>query len=129
VKNTPDYIAHVLDLMRPTAAATARTMFGGHGVYVDGVIVAIVIEDVLYLKTDDENRPAFASRGLEPFRYVTKEGEVHVMSYHRAPDEALDGPADMAPWLQSAQAAALRRKGAPRSSTRARKPSPALRAK
>ncbi len=100
--------------MRPTAVATARAMFGGHGVYIDGLIVAIVIEDVLYFKTDDENRPQFATLGLEPFRYVTKEGEVHVMSYHRAPADALEGPGDMAPWLQSAHAAALRRKGTPR---------------
>jgi len=109
------YVEHVLELMRPTATATARAMFGGHGVYVDGVIVAIVVDDVLYLKTDDENSGAFSSLGLEPFRYVTKEGEVHVMSYYRAPAEALERAEDMAPWLQSAHAAALRRKGAPRS--------------
>jgi DNA transformation protein len=114
VKNTPAYLDHVLELMRPTAVATARAMFGGHGVYIDGLIVAIVIDDVLYLKTDDENRAVFAGLGLEPFRYVTKEGDVHVMSYYRAPADALEGPTDMAPWLQSAHAAALRRKGAPR---------------
>ena len=114
MKNSPDYLAHVLELMRPTASATTRAMFGGHGVYVDGIIVAIVIDDVLYLKTDDENRASFTELGLEPFRYVTKEGEVHVMSYHRAPDDALEGPHDMEPWLKSAHAAALRRKGTTR---------------
>ncbi len=107
--------------MHPTVV-TMRAMFGGHGLYVDGTIFAIVIDDVLYLKTDDQNRPSFAARGLEPFRYVTKEGEVHVMSYHRAPDEALDAPANMAPWLQSACAAALRKTRAPRSAVRTKKP-------
>ncbi len=121
MKNSAEYLAHVLELMRPTGLATARAMFGGHGLYLDGVIIAIVIDDVLYFKTDDENREAFTAQGLEPFRYVTKEGEVHVMSYHRAPDGALDGPIDMAPWLRSAQEAALRRKGAPRGPTK-RKP-------
>lgn len=121
MKNSAEYLAHVLELMRPTGLATARAMFGGHGLYLDGVIIAIVIDDVLYFKTDDENREAFAAQGLEPFRYVTKEGEVHVMSYHRAPDGALDGPIGMAPWLRSAQEAALRRKGAPRGPTK-RKP-------
>jgi len=118
MKNSPEYIAHVLELMRPTASATTRAMFGGHGVYVEGIIVGIVVEDVLYLKTDDENRASFVQLGLEPFRYVTKEGEVHVMSYHRAPDDALEGPHDMAPWLKSAHAAALRRKGATRAAPR-----------
>ena len=120
MRNSAEYIAHVLEMMRPTALATTRTMFGGHGVYVAGIIVAIVIEDVLYLKTDDENRAAFVELGLEPFRYVTKEGDVHETSYYRAPDDALDGPHDMAPWLKSAQAAALRRKHAPRSGARRR---------
>ncbi|MEP6656419.1 MAG: TfoX/Sxy family protein [Betaproteobacteria bacterium] len=114
MKNSAEHLAYVLELMRPAGAATARAMFGGHGLYIDGVIIAIVIDDVLYLKTDDENREAFATQGLEPFRYVTKEGEVHVTSYYRAPDGALDGPIDMAPWLRSAREAALRRKGAPR---------------
>ena len=51
-------------------------MFGGHGLYVDGLIVAIVVEDVLYLKTDDETRPAYVRRDLVPFSYTTKEGKV-----------------------------------------------------
>src|SRR5437764_7822862 len=79
MKNSPEYVAHVLEMMRPTALATTRAMFGGHGVYVEGVIIAIVIDDVLYLKTDDENRAAFLDLGLEPFRCVTKEGDVHEM--------------------------------------------------
>ncbi|HZQ62113.1 MAG TPA: TfoX/Sxy family protein [Casimicrobiaceae bacterium] len=120
MKNSPEYIAHVLELMRPTAIATTRAMFGGHGVYLDGIIVGIVVDDVLYLKTDEENRASFVELGLEPFRYVTKEGEVHVMSYHRAPDDALDGPHVMAPWLKSAHAAALRRKGASRTTPKRR---------
>lgn len=118
MKNSADYLAHVIELMHPAGVASARPMFGGHGLYLGGVIVAIVIDDVLYLKTDDENRPTFAAQGLEPFRYVTKEGEVHVTSYHRAPDAALDGVADMGPWLRSAHEAALRRKGAPRAATK-----------
>ena len=60
--NTPDFIAHVLELMRPAGRASARAMFGGHGLYVDGLIVGIVVEDVLYLKTDDETRGAYVKR-------------------------------------------------------------------
>ena len=109
--NSADFIAHVLELMRPAAAATAtaRAMFGGHGVYADGIIVAIVIDDTVYFKTDDTNRDEFTALGMEAFAYVTREGARHVMSYHRAPDEALESPAAMARWLRSAMGAALRR--------------------
>lgn len=106
--NTPDFIAHVLELMRPSGRVSARAMFGGHGLYVDGLIVAIVVEDVLYLKTDDETRPAFVRRDLGPFSYTTKEGKAHAMSYHRAPDEAVEGPEAMREWLRPAIGAALR---------------------
>jgi DNA transformation protein len=106
--NTPDFIAHVLELMRPSGRVSARAMFGGHGLYVDGLIVAIVVEDVLYLKTDDETRPAFVQRDLVPFSYTTKEGKAHAMSYHRAPDETVEGPEAMREWLRPAIGAALR---------------------
>ena len=92
-------------------------MFGGHGLYVDGVIVAIVIDDVVYFKTDAANRGEFTALSLEPFVYETKQGERIVMSYHRAPDEALESPAAMAEWLRSAVGAALR-SAAARSSRR-----------
>jgi DNA transformation protein len=98
--------------MRPATPATARAMFGGHGVYADGIIVAIVIDDTVYLKTDDANRAEFAVLGLEPFGYVTKEGARHVTSYHRAPDDALESPDAMGAWLRSAMGAALRRANA-----------------
>ena len=110
--NSAGFIAHVLELMRPVAAASARAMFGGHGIYADGIIVAIVIDDVVYLKTDHVNRDEFTALGLEAFDYVTKDGERRVMSYHRAPDEALESPAAMAGWLRSAMGATLRRANA-----------------
>jgi DNA transformation protein len=106
--NTPDFIAHVLELMRPDGRAAARAMFGGHGVYLDGLIVAIVVDDTLYLKTDDQTRPAYAKRALEPFSYATKDGQVRAMSYHRAPEEAVEGASAMRTWLRPALGAALR---------------------
>lgn len=106
--NTADFIAHVLELMRPAAPAHAKAMFGGHGIYAGGPIVAIVIDDTLYFKTDEANRDEFAALALEPFVYSTKAGVKSVMSYHRAPDDALEGPQAMRKWLRSAQGAALR---------------------
>jgi hypothetical protein len=61
--NTPDFIAHVLELMLPAAPASARAMFGGHGIYAGGPIVAIVIDDILYFKSDEANRAEIARTG------------------------------------------------------------------
>ncbi len=106
--NTRDFIAHVQEMMLPTARVTTRAMFGGHGVYIDGRIVAIMVDDELYLKTDATTRPAYEARGLEPFRYRKKSGVVAAMGYWRAPDEALESPAAMREWLVAALGVALR---------------------
>ena len=110
--NSRDFIAHVLEMMRQGGRATARAMFGGHGVYLDGLIVGIVDDDVLYLKTDDATRAAFVERELPPFRYRGHDGELHETGYLRAPDEALESPAAMHEWLRAALAASLRAKAA-----------------
>jgi DNA transformation protein and related proteins len=106
--NTPGFVEHVLDLARPAGSVAARAMFGGHGVYIDGTIVAIVVDDVMYLKTDDATRSAFVDLELEPFRYRARDGTSHETSYFRAPDEALESPPAMREWLRGALAAALR---------------------
>ena len=106
--NSADFIAYVLELMRPTARASSRSMFGGHGLYVDETIVAIVVGDCVYFKTDDANRAEFVELGLEPFVYTGRAGTKTVTGYRRAPEEALENPTAMAHWLRSAMGAALR---------------------
>ena len=104
--NSPDFVAHVIETMRP-ARAVATAMFGGHGVYVDGLFVAIVIDDVLYLKCDANSAGAFDALGLPPFVYKAKDGRATATKYRRAPDEALESGAEMRQWLRLALAAAL----------------------
>jgi DNA transformation protein and related proteins len=106
--NTPGFVEHILELASPAGRGAARAMFGGHGVYVDGTIVAIIIDDVLYFKTDERTRSAFVDLGLEPFRYESKDGAIHTTSYFRAPEEALENAAAMKEWLRRALDAALR---------------------
>ena len=114
--NSAAFLDHLRELMRAGGrAVSARAMFGGHGLYVDGLFVAIVDDDVLYLRADDASRAEFASLGLPPFEYATKEGKRHAMSYLRAPDEALDSAQAMAPWVRSALGAALRAAASPAS--------------
>ena len=127
--NSPDFVAHVLELMRGAGTPTARAMVGGHGLYIDGTIVGIVVADVLYLKTDDETRRAFVERGGGPFAYKTRKGVIQGTSYYQPPEEALESPEALREWLRLAMGAALRaatRKAgkpssrAPASRTRAR---------
>lgn len=83
-------------------------MFGGHGVYVDDLIVAIVIDDTVYLKTDDESRARFLARELAPFAYESASKGSVTTSYYALPADALDSPTAMREWLCAALAASRR---------------------
>jgi DNA transformation protein len=108
--NSKDLVAHVIETMRP-ARAVAKAMFGGHGIYVDGLFVAIVVDDVLYLKCDAQRAAAFDALDLPRFVYRAKNGRPTSTQYRRAPDEALESTAEMRRWLRLAQAAALAKRG------------------
>src|SRR5207342_925996 len=99
-----------------------RRMFGGHGVYLDGLFVAIVVDGLLYLKVDAETEPSFLAAGCAPFVYESS-GKTVAMSYWSVPESALDSAEDMQPWARRAIAAALRKpqaRKAPAPATRAR---------
>ena len=116
---------HVVETLRSFGAVTARRMFGGWGLYHQGVFFALVFGDVLYLKADEENRADFEALGLEPFAFESKRAAGTILtSYRRAPDEALERPEVMARWARSALGAALRKERARKNRGRQRKTSP-----
>lgn len=102
-----EFLAHVLGLLEPLGRVHARGMFGGHGLYCDGVFFGIVLDNTLYLKTDAQNRGEFERAGSEIFSYSRK-GQSAKLGFYRAPEDALDAPQFMLPWAKSAVAAALR---------------------
>lgn len=72
--------------------ATAKAMFGGYGVKIDGLTVAMIVDDVLYFKVDDSNKSDYEKYGKGPFTYQHKSGKAIAMSYYEAPSEVLDDP-------------------------------------
>lgn len=85
----------------------ARKMFGGYGIYHDGLMFALIDDDILYLKADVENAWTFEELGLPQFEYA-KNGKVMKMSYYRAPDELLDDREQATLWARRSYEAALR---------------------
>jgi DNA transformation protein len=117
------YRTFLLDqLGRAADRIRMKSMFGGAGVYAGEFFFAIVDDDVLYLKVDDTNRPDFEARGMGPFRPFGEGGEV--MQYYQLPEELLEDPDELKPWLEKAIGVAERKKrrGAGRGETRDRKP-------
>ncbi len=102
-----EFAEYVVELMAGWAPVSARKMFGGHGLYREGLMFALIADDQLYFKTDAGNVAQFERAGCRPFVYESKERTVR-MSYWSAPEGCLESPAEMRDWCQSAYAAALR---------------------
>lgn len=87
---------------------SAKAMFSGWGLFRDGRMFGLIVEDRLYLKTDAANRPRFEAAGLEPFTYLAKSKKRVSLGYYEVPPEALDDAAEMRLWARGAIDAAMR---------------------
>ena len=92
------------DTLAPLGRITVRRMFGGAGIYADGVIFGLFLRDALYLKVDAGSMPAFEAEGMVPFAYETKTGARSIMSYWQAPNRLFDEPDEFVAWARRALA-------------------------
>jgi DNA transformation protein and related proteins len=104
-KATADHSAE--QLLSSLGPIKQRAMFGGYGLYAEGVIIGLVVFDRLFLKTDTVSRPHFIAAACLPFTYEGK-GKTVVVNYYEPPADAFDSSAAMQPWARLAVEAALR---------------------
>ena len=97
-----------VEMLSPLGPVRVRRMFGGQGLYVDDLFMAIIDDGQLFLKSDAVTRERFTALGCVPFTFPNKDGEQVVTSYYRPPEEALESPPLMLPWARLAMEAALR---------------------
>ncbi len=112
MKNQSEFVAHLHEVFRLFGPIRARPMFGGHGIYHHDLMIGLVANDTLYLKTDAASASQFVQAGCVPFEY-TKNGTTMKMSYSSAPIEIFDDPDVAKMWASLAYAAALRAKSKP----------------
>ena len=113
-------VDHCTELLAPLGTVRAKRMFGGHGLYLDELFVALIAFERLYLKADDTTRERFRAAGCEPFVYDAN-GKSVSLGYWTAPPEAMESPALMQPWARLALEAALRARAAKDEKLRQRK--------
>ena len=101
--------AHIRELFAAFGPVDVRRMFGGAGVFVDDMMIALVAQEVIYLKADAQTIPSFEREGLAPFSYGTKTGERTIASYWRMPDRLYDDADELAEWARAALEAARRK--------------------
>jgi DNA transformation protein len=108
------YRDFVMDLLGPMGPVSARSMFGGTGIYYESVMFALIADDRLYFKATDRNRADFEDEGMEPFTYEGADGRRAVMSYWEVPEHLFDEPEELRLWAEKAVAAAVAAKKPPR---------------
>ena len=112
------------DLFRPVGAVTIKRMFGGSGIYADGMMFALDAYNEVYLKTDAENLPLFEAANLRPFVFESKRGTM-TTSYRLLPEEAHEDEQVLKHWCKLAIEAARRAaagKSAKSATSNAKKP-------
>lgn len=100
------------EVCAPLGAFKARRMFGGHGLYLDGVFFAILDDGVLYLKTNESTRGRFAAEGMSAFTYESQSGTHALVSYWRVPERLFDEADELTEWIAQAVQAARRAQNA-----------------
>jgi DNA transformation protein len=109
---SPSFRSFALEqLQRTVLGVRARSMFGGVGIYAGDLFFALIADDTLYFKVDNSTRPAFAARGMGPFRPYGDTGEI--MQYYQVPEDLLEDPEALRPWAEGAIAVARRAKSRP----------------
>lgn len=98
------YKTYVLEQLQAAGPVVARAMFGGVGLYRDGVFFGLIDDDSLYLKVGELNRWDFEHAGARPFQPF---GETsYSMSYYEVPAEVLEDSSMLNAWAAKAMAVA-----------------------
>lgn len=92
----------VEEVMGDIHGVSSRGMFGGYGLYKDGVIFALIADDVLYFKVDESNRPDYEELDSKPFTYEAKGHKPMVMSYWEVPERVMENSEELALWIEKA---------------------------
>ena len=95
-----EYLTYVLDQLACVGCVESRRMFGGAGIYFDGLFFALIADDVLYFKVGDSNRSDYEAAGMEAFRPFAD--KPNVMSYYEVPIEVLENKDRLHEWAQKA---------------------------
>jgi DNA transformation protein len=107
-----DLKALLAEHLAPLGPVQIRRMFGGAGLFLDGLMFGLVSRGVLYLKADETTRPAHEAEACRPFSYSRKGAEATIASYWRAPERLLDEPDELAEWARRAHGVARRKAAA-----------------
>lgn len=100
--------AYLGDILSPLGPLSIKRVFGFDGLKAGNVLLGFVIDERIFLRTDEAERERYASEGGKPFSFTTSNGEHIVTSYYSIPERLYDEPDELVQWARKAYAAALK---------------------
>jgi DNA transformation protein and related proteins len=94
-------------LFEPFGSVNVKRMFGGSGIYAEGLCFAIELKGEVFLKTDSLSRADFSAADSAPFTYVAK-GKSRPTSYWSLPTAAHEDDDELRRWARMGLDAARR---------------------
>ena len=83
-----EYLDYVVDQLGCVGELVSKKMFGGVGLYRDGLFFGLIAGDRLYFKVDDVNRRDYQAAGAKPFQPYGEESSS--MGYYEVPVDVLE---------------------------------------
>ena len=90
MKASPEYLNFVLEQLSPVGDVKGRAMFGGYGIFHEGLMFALIAEDTLYFKVNESNRDMYKRAQSNPFP--------HGISYWEVPTDVLEENTKLHEW-------------------------------
>jgi DNA transformation protein len=95
-----EFVEYVVEQLSSWGEVSVRRMFGGAGVYREGIMFAVIADDVAYLKVDDSNRDDFLRAGSAPFEPYPDKIKTTIRTYFEIPADVLEDRDELARWAQ-----------------------------
>jgi DNA transformation protein len=109
------------DLFQSFGSIAVKRMFGGEGIFAGLLMIGLVMDEQIYLRTDEATRPDYLAAKSKPFTF-RKGGKTVTTAYYSLPDRLLDDPDELGEWARAAHRIALTKVAAkPRPSSPARR--------
>lgn len=103
-----DYIKDLFEQAR-LEGVTSRGMFGGYGIYKQGVMFGLIADSELYFRTDIDTQGLFIKAGGKQFTYTNNTRTAH-LPYHTLPLEIIEDDEALPDWVEISLDTAIKHK-------------------
>ena len=97
-----EFVSYIEEQLAPLGLLSIGRFFGGRAISCHDRQFAWIIDSTLYLRVSDATRSDFEAHGAQPFKYMTRKGEVTVRKFYTAPEFLLDDPEQLLLWSRRA---------------------------